>query len=37
MIGGAPVTEQFANEIGADGYSADSAGAVDVSKNLIAK
>ena len=37
MIGGAPVTEQFANEIGADGYSADAAGAVDVAKNLIAK
>ncbi len=37
MIGGAPVTEQFAKEIGADGYAADAAGAVDVAKNLIAK
>jgi len=27
MIGGAPVTEQFANEIGADGYSPDAASA----------
>ena len=27
MIGGAPVTEQYAKEIGADGYSPDAASA----------
>ncbi len=35
MIGGAPVTQSFANEIGADGYAADAATAVDVAKALI--
>lgn len=29
LIGGAPITEEFANEIGADGYSPDAASAVD--------
>jgi 5-methyltetrahydrofolate--homocysteine methyltransferase len=29
MVGGAPVTQQFADEIGADGYSADAASAAD--------
>jgi 5-methyltetrahydrofolate--homocysteine methyltransferase len=29
MVGGAPVTERFAREIGADGYSPDAASAVD--------
>jgi len=29
MIGGAPVTQKFADEIGADGYAADAASAVD--------
>jgi len=34
MIGGAPVTQAYANEIGADGYAADAASAVDVAKKL---
>jgi 5-methyltetrahydrofolate--homocysteine methyltransferase len=29
MVGGAPVTQQFADEIGADGYAADAGSAVD--------
>ncbi len=36
MIGGAPVTEEFANKIGADGYAPDAASAVDVAKTLVA-
>ena len=36
MIGGAPVTQGYADKIGADGYAADSAVAVDVAKKLIA-
>jgi len=36
MIGGAPITQQFANEIGADGYSADAASAVDLASKLVA-
>jgi 5-methyltetrahydrofolate--homocysteine methyltransferase len=35
MIGGAPITEQFASEIGADGYSADAGSAVDRACELI--
>lgn len=35
MIGGAPVTQDFANEIGADGYSADAASAVDLALALL--
>ncbi len=35
MIGGAPVTQQFADEIGADGYSPDAASAVDLAKTLV--
>lgn len=35
MVGGAPVTEQFAKEIGADAYSADAGSAVDVAKALV--
>jgi 5-methyltetrahydrofolate--homocysteine methyltransferase len=34
MIGGAPVTQSYADEIGADGYAADAATAVDVAKKL---
>lgn len=37
IIGGAPVTERFAKEIGADGYAPDAASAVDLVKNLITK
>ena len=35
MIGGAPVTQAYADKIGADGYSADAASAVHVAKELI--
>ena len=34
MIGGAPVTQSYADESGADGYAADAATAVDVAKKL---
>jgi 5-methyltetrahydrofolate--homocysteine methyltransferase len=36
MVGGAPVTERFAHEIGADGYAPEAATATDVAKNLTA-
>ena len=36
MVGGAPVTKQFAIEIGADGYSPDAPGAVDLAKKWMA-
>jgi 5-methyltetrahydrofolate--homocysteine methyltransferase len=35
MIGGAPVTRKFADEIGADGYGSNAAEAADVVKKLI--
>lgn len=35
LVGGAPVTSQFANEIGADGYGADAADAVAVANRLV--
>lgn len=35
MIGGAPVTRQYADEIGAAGYAPDAATAVDVAKELV--
>jgi 5-methyltetrahydrofolate--homocysteine methyltransferase len=34
MVGGAPVTEAFAREIGADAYAPDAASAVDVARSL---
>ena len=34
MIGGAPVTQGYADKIGADGYAADAATAVDIAKKL---
>ncbi len=34
MIGGAPVTQAYADEIGADGYAADAASAVDKAREL---
>ena len=37
MVGGAPVTKAFADEIGAHGYAADAATGVDVARELIAK
>jgi len=36
MIGGAPVTQDYADKIGADGYAPDAASAVDVAKSLVA-
>ena len=36
MIGGAPVTQAFCDEIGADGYAADAASAADLAKSLAA-
>jgi 5-methyltetrahydrofolate--homocysteine methyltransferase len=36
MIGGAPVTTAFAQEVGADAYSPDAASAVDVARELVA-
>lgn len=35
MVGGAPVTQNFCDEIGADGYAADAASAVDIADQLI--
>jgi len=35
IIGGAPVTQSYADEIGADGYAPDAASAVDVTKELM--
>ena len=35
MVGGAPVTQSWADEIGADGYSEDAVGAVAVAKQLL--
>jgi len=35
MIGGAPVTQAYADEIGADGYAADAAGAVLAVRDLV--
>ena len=36
MIGGAPVTQAFCDEIGADGYAPDAASAADLAKKLAA-
>jgi len=36
MVGGAPITQQFADEIGADGFAPDAASAVDRARELIA-
>ncbi|HBI26178.1 MAG TPA: cobalamin-binding protein [Peptococcaceae bacterium] len=35
IIGGAPVTKEYANEIGADGFGADAALAIDLCKELV--
>ena len=35
MIGGAPVTQAYADKIGADGYAADAPSAVDLAKTLV--
>ena len=36
MIGGAPITQNYTDQIGADGYSPDAASAVDKAKTFIA-
>ncbi|MBQ9856905.1 MAG: corrinoid protein [Clostridia bacterium] len=36
MIGGAPITQEYADQIGADGYSTDAASAADLAQKLIA-
>lgn len=36
MIGGAPVTKEYADKIGASGYAPDAASAVDLAKSLVA-
>lgn len=36
VVGGAPITQQFADEIGADGFAPDAASAVDVTRKLLA-
>jgi len=35
MIGGAPITQEYADQIGADGYAPDAASAVDKAKQLL--
>jgi 5-methyltetrahydrofolate--homocysteine methyltransferase len=35
MVGGAPITEAFAREIGADGYAPDAGTAVEKAKMLL--
>jgi 5-methyltetrahydrofolate--homocysteine methyltransferase len=35
MVGGAPVTQQYADAVGADGYAADASSAVRLAKDLI--
>ncbi|AFL99024.1 MULTISPECIES: B12-binding domain-containing protein [Desulfitobacterium] len=36
IIGGAPISEEFANEIGADGFAPDAASACELGKKLLA-
>ena len=36
IVGGAPVTQGYADKIGADGYASDAASAVDIAKKLVA-
>ena len=35
VVGGAPVTKEFASQIGADGYAADAGSAVDLARRLV--
>jgi 5-methyltetrahydrofolate--homocysteine methyltransferase len=37
IVGGAPVSEEYAKDIGADGYSPDAASAVNLAKKLLGK
>jgi 5-methyltetrahydrofolate--homocysteine methyltransferase len=36
MVGGAPVTQEYADAVGADGYAADASTAVRKAKELLA-
>ena len=36
FVGGAPITQEFADQIGADGYSPDAASAAELAKKLVA-
>jgi len=35
MVGGAPVTQEFADDMGADGYGKDALACVSLAKNLL--
>jgi 5-methyltetrahydrofolate--homocysteine methyltransferase len=35
IVGGAPITQEFANEIGADGYGSDAGAAIKIAKTLV--
>ena len=35
MVGGAPITQEFCDEIGADAYTTDAASAASVAKTLV--
>ena len=35
MVGGAPLTEEFASEVGADGFAPDALRAITLAKDLI--
>jgi 5-methyltetrahydrofolate--homocysteine methyltransferase len=35
MIGGAPVTQAFSDQIGADGYASNAASAADLAKKFV--
>jgi 5-methyltetrahydrofolate--homocysteine methyltransferase len=37
MVGGAPVTENFARDVGADAYGRDAAVSVDIAKSHMAR
>jgi 5-methyltetrahydrofolate--homocysteine methyltransferase len=37
MVGGAPVTQEYADAVGADGYAADASATVKKAKDLISK
>jgi 5-methyltetrahydrofolate--homocysteine methyltransferase len=37
MVGGAPVTQSFADQIGADGYASNAAAAVEMAKKFVGK
>jgi len=37
LVGGAPVTQEYADAVGADGYAADASGATKLAKDLLSK